>query len=227
MSLLYFRSSERSLAVSSPSLIKRGVLERLVDVDELLLDADAIATSLRESARQDAEDALAVAREEGFRRGREEGLVAILGTLEIERRMLDLLADRIGRVVEQCIRSMVGQVGLAELFGARIQHAVSTLTPDGQATLHVAPGQAHLAQEALAQLAARSGGDLRWISVRVDERCPADEFVIETPLGFIDARLKATLDDARRIIEQAIRRAGDRLPLPPSRQDAGPGGIEG
>jgi len=214
MSLLLIRSHGRDIAVAAEGLIKRAEFDRLADADRVLYAARADAAAVLAEAHEEAALIREQAYAEGLRSGHEAAIVAVLGTLEVEQRMIDLLADRIGGVVEQCIRSLVGQVGMADLFRARIQHAVSSLAPGGGATLHVAPGQAHIAKEALAELAASAGVDLRWIVVQVDERCPPQEFMIETAVGFIDARLSATLSDARRIIAQAIRRAGERLPLP-------------
>jgi type III secretion system HrpE/YscL family protein len=213
MGLILLKAGAQGAAIAADGVIRRDVFRRLHDIDSLLREAQAGADELIEDARSQADAVRAAAYDDGYRSGREAALVAILGTLEVERRMMDLLADRIGRVVEQCIRTLIGQMGAAELYQSRIRHAVSTLVPDGQATLHVAPGQAHVAQEALALLVERTGVDLRWISIRVDDHCPADEFVIETQLGFVDARLSTTIDDARRIIEQAIRRAADRFPV--------------
>lgn len=212
MSLILMQARPPLAVAPTGSVIRRDAYVQLQNIDAMLREAEASAARLVTEARERAEDVRSAAYADGLRQGREAALTAILGTIEIERRMIDLLADRIGRVVEQCIRSLIGQVGVAELYHRRIQHAVSNLTPDSHATLHVAPGQAHLAQEALTQLAERSGADLRWIVVCVDEHCPADEFVIETHVGFVDSRLATTLQDARRIIEQAIRRAAEQLP---------------
>ncbi|MFN9805551.1 MAG: type III secretion system stator protein SctL [Betaproteobacteria bacterium] len=213
MSLLLLKAESHAALIASDAVIRRDVFRQLHDIDCLLREAQASAQEMVHRAREEADALRAAAYEDGLLRGHEAAVVAVLSTLDVERRMMDLLADRIGKVVEQCIRSLIGQVAAAELYQSRIRHAVSTLVPEGQATLHVAPGQAHVAQEALARLVERTGADLRWIAIRVDERCPVDEFVIETQVGFVDARLSTTIDDARRIIEQAIRRAADRLPL--------------
>ena len=212
MALLLLKADPKAVLVASDAVIRRDAFSRLHDVDALLKEAQAAAQELLRNAREDADAVRTAAYEEGLCRGHEAAIIAVLGTLDVERRMMDLLADRIGKVVEQCIRSLIGQMAATELFQSRIRHAVSTLVPEGQAVLHVAPGQAHIAQEALARLTERTGADLRWITIRVDEHCPEDEFVIETQVGFVDARLSTTIADARRIIEQAIRRAAERLP---------------
>lgn len=214
MGLVYLHGAARGQLAAAGTRIGREELVRLQGIDALLREAEATAASMVAVAGERAEAVRRSAFDDGQRQGREAALVAILGTLEVERRMIELLADRIGGVVEQCVRSLIGQVGATELFARRIQHAVRSLTPDGRATLHVAPAQAHLAQEAIALLAEQSGTDLRWVAIHLDEHCQPDEFVIETDIGFVDARLSTTLQGARRIIEQAIRRAGEQLPQP-------------
>jgi flagellar biosynthesis/type III secretory pathway protein FliH len=212
MSLVYLHTSARATFAASGARIPRTELRGLQSVDTLLRNASMLADSLGVEARERADAVRSAAYEQGLLQGREAALIAILGTLEVERRTLGLLADRIGHVVEQCIRSLIGEVGDGDLFRQRVRHAVRTLSIDGQATLRVAPGQAHLAKEVLRDLEQQSGADLRWMAVHVDERCQQDEFAIETAVGFVDARLTTTLGEARRIIEQAIRRAGEQLP---------------
>jgi type III secretion system HrpE/YscL family protein len=212
MALLLLKADPQAACIASDAVIRRDAFRRLHDVDSLLKEAQAAAQELLQQARDEADAVRTAAYRDGLCQGREAAIIAVLGTLDVERRMMDLLAERIGKVVEQCIRSLIGQVAASELYQSRIRHAVSTLVPEGQVMLHVAPGQAHIAQEALARLIERTGADLRWITIRVDEHCPVDEFVIETQVGFVDARMSTTIDDARRIIEQAIRRAAERLP---------------
>lgn len=211
MTVICLHSSTKSTLSASALRIPRAAFEALRSVDTLLRDAETLARSIERDARLRAEEVRAAAYQQGQAEGREAALVAILGTVQVEQRMLGLLGERIGHVVEQCLRSLVGQADANELFGARIAHAVRSIATDGAVTLHVAPAQAHLAKEALRTLEQQSGVDLKWLSLHVDEGCPEGDFVIETAVGFVDARVQTTLDHARRIIEQAVVRAGQEV----------------
>lgn len=210
MGMIYLRGTGGDAIALGGTRVPAAELAMLKTADRVLREAVGAADEIGREAREQADRARREGNEKGRLEGREAALIEILGTLDVEWRMRDVLAERIGHVVEQCMRSLIGDIGSADLFRQRVRHAVRTLVPDGQATLHVAPGQAHVAKAMLRDLEEESGSDLRWLTVHVDEGRLPDEFVIETAAGFVDARIATTLADARRIVEDAIRRAGEQ-----------------
>lgn len=193
--------------------IERSRFEALHEAGGVLRAAQCAADAMRE----DSEHLLATQEEEarrtGYERGMAEAMVAVMGTLESERRLRQLLADRMADVVEQCVRGIVGDTGSREVFGQRVRQLLRSAPAGSNATLHVAPAQAHLAREAIAQAAAAAGGELTWLSLYVDEQCPSDALVLETQVGFIDARIELSLAAAREAIGRAVHGAASRLGL--------------
>jgi type III secretion system HrpE/YscL family protein len=187
--------------------LERGAFESLKSADAVLREARATAMTMIEDRERELADEHAVARDAGFNQGRTEGMVAVLGALEVERRLRELLADRISDVVEQSVRSLLGELGPTEVFKRRVRHLLQSTQAESVATLHVCPSQAYLAQAVIAEHAAVSPGALNWLTVYSDDNCPPDTVVLETRVGFVDASIELTLNRARDVIGRAVQRA--------------------
>jgi flagellar biosynthesis/type III secretory pathway protein FliH len=151
------------------------------------------------------------AREAGFEQGRLEGIVAVMATLEVERRMRELLTAQIASLVEQCVRNILSEIGAEEVFRRRVQRLIRGSATVGGSKLHVNPGQAHVVHTMLAKHKQDDGGDLSWLTVTSDETCARDTLVLETQVGFIDASLDLTIASFRDILSRAVDRAATLL----------------
>ena len=80
-------------------------------------------------------------------------------------------------VVEQCVRGMLGDIGPREVFQQRVRHLLRNSPAGSNATLHVCPAKAHLAQAVIAEMATAAGGELSWLSIYSDEQCAPDTLV--------------------------------------------------
>ncbi len=202
-----------------PSLVVRGarIERRRFNTLQKATQVMQVARDAAESLRQDSEALLAQeeahARDAGYARGMADAMVAVMGTLETERRLRQLLADRMADVVEQCVRSLLGDAGPTEVFQQRVRQLLRSNPSGSRATLHVCPAQAHLAHAVLAEQAQAVGGDLAWLTVHSDEQCQADSLVLETRVGFIDASIDLTLAQARELISRAVLGAATRMGL--------------
>jgi flagellar biosynthesis/type III secretory pathway protein FliH len=207
---LLHRDGERSLALAG-TRIERQVFKVLGSAQALWTEADAAVTRQQQQAQAEAELLREQAWERGYDDGRVDGISSVLGSLEMERRARALLFDRLVELVEQCVRSMLGSLGDAELFRQRVQHLVRNHRAAGSARLRVCPSQAHWALAAVAELIPVADGELPWLSVVVDDECAPDDLVLETRVGFVDASVVLTLEGARRVIEAALQRAEQGL----------------
>lgn len=211
MSLVVLHRTASTTLAFSGGRVERGAFRCLKLGDEVIREAKAAAQALREENVAQIAAELADANERGFTQGLSDGMVAVLGTLEVERRLRELLAERMADVVEQCVRSMLGEMGQAEVFKQRVRHLLRSSPAGSGATLHVCPAQAHLAHAIVAELSNLGGGDLSWLTVYSDDHCAPDVLVLETRVGFVDASIDLTLAAARDIISSAVRRAAASL----------------
>lgn len=191
--------------------IPREAFGALRLADSVLREAEAAAAQVREQATEILDLEKLEAHAQGLAQGRAEGMAAVLGTLEVERRMRELLASRLADVVEHCVRNVLGELGPQALLRQRVLHLVRTAATPGAATLYVGPEQFALAQAAVAELAETIGGDVAALVVVSDAHCAVDALRLETKVGFVEASLALTLQDTRDIVARALAHASQQL----------------
>jgi type III secretion system HrpE/YscL family protein len=201
---------ERELRFDGSHIVRRA-FEPLCDADALLQRARAEAEALRDQARQDVQRQFDEAREAGWRAGRAEALGAVLGSVEIESQLRELLADRLADLVEQCLRALLGEIGADEVLRQRARHLLRHATPGHGVTVYAHPAQAAAVRDAMTELVADQGGALHWLRVQGDEHCAPDALVLETRVGFVDSSVSLTLQGLREVIVQAVRRAHGQI----------------
>lgn len=211
MSLVVLHRTGHATLAFSAGRVERSAFRCLKQSDEVLREAQTAVRLLHEESEAQIAAESAAANERGFTQGLSDGIVAVLGTLEMERCLRELLADRMADVVEQCVRSMLGEIGNTEVFRQRVRHLLRSNLVGASATLHVCPSQAHLAQGVVAEQATAAGGDLNWLTVYSDDHCKPDALVLETRVGFVDASIDLTLAGARDIISRAVQRTAASL----------------
>ncbi len=193
--------------------IERGVFRQLKSCEELLLAAQDAAVTITQTAQAEAAELHAKSQQQGYERGRSDGLMSVLATLEVERRLRELLTDRLAALVEHCVRSILADFGPDEVFRRRMLQLIRTGAPGGAAKLHVCPTQTAVVHKVLAQQEQLSGSDLSWLTVVSNETCATDTLVLETQVGFVDASLELTLNGVSEIINKAVQRAAAQLPM--------------
>ena len=201
---------ERELRFDGSHIVRRA-FEPLRDADALLQRARAEAEALRDQARQDVQRQFDEAREAGWRAGRAEALGAVLGSVEIESQLRELLADRLADLVEQCLRALLGEIGADEVLRQRARHLLRHAAPGHGVTVYAHPAQAAAVRDAMTELVADQGGALHWLRVQGDEHCAPDALVLETRVGFVDSSVSLTLQGLREVIVQAVRRAHGQI----------------
>lgn len=211
MTFAVLHRADASLLTFAGARIGRLAFRQLVACDELLHEARSAAHTMLEEAERSTAAQFERAREEGFAQGRAEGVVAVLGTLEIESRMRDLLTTQIAALVEQCVRNILSELGPDEVFRRRVHRLIRGGASAGASKLHVSPGQAHLVHAMLDALRQEAGTDMNWLAVVSDETCARDALVLETQVGFVDASLDLTLASMGDIVARAVDRAAALL----------------
>lgn len=211
MSFAVLHRHNASTMLLSGRRIERAAFEVLVSADRLLDEAAGAARELRDDVDRLVQEQRSAAHEIGLREGRADGVLAVLGTLEVERRLRELLASRIADVVEQCVRNLLGDIGPTEVFQRRVRQLLRSAAAGGAATLHVCPAQAHLAQAIVDEQAQVAGAELNWLTVFSDDHCARDSLVLETRVGFVDSSIELTLSATRDIISRAVVRATSEL----------------
>jgi type III secretion system HrpE/YscL family protein len=207
MTFALLHTGQESTLLFSGSRIEKNAFKELVASDELLCEAQAAAQNLLNNVERTTAEEFERGREAGFEQGRSEGIIAVLGTLEVERRMRDLLTGQISALVEQCVRNILSEVGPEEVFRRRVMRLIRGGSSASASKLHVNPGQAHLVHAMLASHTKDVGGDMSWLSILSDESCARDTLVLETQVGFVDASLDLTLAGVSDIIGRAVDRA--------------------
>jgi type III secretion system HrpE/YscL family protein len=213
MTLAVFHRSPGTHMLLSGTHIQRAAFAVLCDADQVLSHAQQAAQTLHDDTERLVQAQRDMAFQAGLAEGRTAGTLAVLGSLEVERRLRELLASRIADVVEQCLRSVLGDMGEATVFQRRVRQLLRNVNPAGGATLHVCPAQAHLAQAVIDEQGEAAGAPLRWLSVMSDDHCQPDALVLETRVGFVDSSIELTLAGAREIISAAVQRAASQLGL--------------
>lgn len=211
MTLAVFHRSPGTDMLLGGTHIQRGAFAVLCDADNVLSHAQQAAQALQDDTERLLEVQRDMAFQTGLAEGRTAGTLAVLGSLEVERRLRELLAARIADVVEQCLRSVLGDMGEVAVFQRRVRQLLRTVNPAGGATLHVCPSQAHLAQAVIDEQAQAAGAPLSWLSLMSDDHCRPDALVLETRVGFVDSSIELTLAGARDIIASAVQRAASQL----------------
>ena len=222
MSMALLLVSERQAVGVAGTRIERSAFRVMGDAAELTRAAASEARQIVGEAHIQAASIAEDARVAGWDAGRREGLIAVLGTLEVERRMRRVLADRLAQLVVHAVRSLVGELDEHELFHRRVLQLLARADEAAPPMrLHVSPAQAPLAQSIVSELVADRGSSISgaWIAVAADELCAQDTIVLETADGFIDADVELTLVELRAIVERAIDHADHRWP------DARPAGA--
>ena len=215
------KPGEPAQLLFSGSRIPRETFRVMRLADDVLREAERSAAQLREQAAAEAASQKEQARRQGFEQGRIEAMAAVLGTLEVERRLRELLSHRLADIVEHCLRGMLGEFGEPQLMRQRVLHmlnkADASAMPNGSggqaasvgaATLYVCPEQLPMIQEVVSALGQDNIGGL---TVVADGRRAPDALLLESKVCFIESHLQLTLQEARELVQQALAHAMQML----------------
>jgi len=215
------KPGEPAQLLFSGARIPRDTFQVMRLADDVLREAERSAAQLREQAATEVASQKEQARQQGFAQGRAEAMAAVLGTLEVERRLRELLSHRLSDIVEHCLRNMLGELGESQLMRQRVLHMLHKAASGpvsngsgwdgastGVATLYVCPEQLRMVQEVVSMPGPDNIGGL--LVVADDRRAP-NALLLETRVCFIESNLELTIGEARELVQQALAHAMQAL----------------
>jgi flagellar biosynthesis/type III secretory pathway protein FliH len=196
------------------ALIPKATLESMSLAENVLREAQTAAAQLREQTAKVLQtqivQAQAQAQAQGLAQGKAQGLASVLGTLEVERCLRELLSQRLAGIVEHCVRNLIGELGSAEFTRQRVMHLLRTASDSSArvsgATLYVNPEEVAQAQAIATSLSQTptQNGDITTLNVVADANRAVDSLLLETKMGFIDSNLTLTLKEAEQLVQKAL-----------------------
>jgi type III secretion system HrpE/YscL family protein len=192
------------------SVLAPAELGALADAEELLTQAQQRAAAIVEQARGAAEQIEAEARNAGAQAAQAE-LATRLAELDLSAaRAVDLARGAIERICIRATADLVRGIEPEQWFVAVLARVESCLRDESFVELRVAPGDAAVATQACARLAAQGGAPYA-IRVQPDPALDAHAAVLRTSNGVVETGLELHLEALR----EATCRAVARLPLTP------------
>jgi flagellar biosynthesis/type III secretory pathway protein FliH len=202
----------------SSARIGREDFKALCLADHVVQEAQRATQQVHEQALIAINDREQKAYEKGLHEGRLEGMAQVLGTLEVERQLRELLSHRLADIVEHCLHRFLGEPGKSPLMRQRILNLLKTCgagsvsdidshEPNSKMeglTLYVCPEQLSEVQTIINQL---GDGHVGGVNVVADERRAPDALLLETKMGFVDSNLEITLQEVRFLVQQAVAHA--------------------
>jgi flagellar biosynthesis/type III secretory pathway protein FliH len=192
--------------------------------DDVLREAHAAASQVRQQAVAMRDAQLRQAHAQGFAQGRAQAMIYVLGTLEVERRLRDLLTHRLADLVEHCVRSVLGEFGQPGLMRQRVLHllrtagsppdvlrAPSTAAGIGSATLYVCSEQLPLVQKVATEMSHGMAGNIAGLIVVADDSRAPDSLLLETRVGFVESNITLALHEMRNLVQQSLDHATQAL----------------
>jgi type III secretion system HrpE/YscL family protein len=210
LAVLFKSQSTGTLALGG-TLIPKNTYQALRLADDVVQQAQAVAAQLHEKTTAAAQQQMQQAQAQGFAAGQALGLAQVLGTLQAEHQLRQLLSHRLADLVEQCTRSLLGEFTSAELLRQRVLHLLraansgntrNTNNPLSGATLRVCPEQFTQAKEVVSALV-----QTNTLNVVADERQAYDALLLETKVGFVHSNLELSLLETRNLVRQALAQA--------------------
>lgn len=198
--------------------LPRGTFQAMQQAEQLLREAQADAQQLRAQAAAEIESRKQQAFEQGYAAGQAEGMAQVLGTVEVERRLRELMSGQLADVVEHVLRGVLADLGEPEVMRQRVLRLLATAgdpsessvpgsPPAGLAMLHVHPDQVALAQDVVSELKSSEAAAFAGLKVVPDPHRAFDALLLETRVGFIESSLELSLQAARALLQQALAHA--------------------
>lgn len=188
--------------VLSGQVLKASDAIQLVHAERVLEEARNIEARCREEAAKEAE----LRRQEGYRKGLEEGLMeARLHNLEAvaaTSQMISSLHSQICNVVTTCLRTLLKEMPAAQRIEQAATLALESVNLQQTVVLCVNPSELREAVPVSQKLSELMSGGAR-VECRGREDVEPGDCLLETPMGII----RCALEDQLALINKALRNA--------------------
>jgi type III secretion protein L len=178
----------------SPSIkvIKAESFTTVLEADSML----SIARERAEKLRIDAEKAYASERQRGYQDGlnaaRHEMASAITVTAIKTEQYIQTLEKKASKLIIEIVKKVIDETDKGEMIGGLLKRALAMMKTQKKITLKVAPVQVEAVNKRLSMFLT-SYPQIEIIEVRSDERLLADEVVMESAIGIVDASVDVQL----------------------------------
>lgn len=180
------------------------------DEMEVLADSEAVMAAAREQADLivgQAQAALEAEKRRGFAQGQEQArMEAAERLIENVARQVDFFARLEGRMVDlvmDAVRTVIHGYGDKERVLITVRNVLAVARSQKQVTVRVAPDQAIVVRERIAELKAEFPG-IEVIEVMGDHRFEGDACMLETEIGVVEASLETQLAALRQAFERVL-----------------------
>lgn len=188
--------------VLSGQVLKASDAIQLVHAERVLEEARNIEARCREEAAKEAE----LRRQEGYRKGLEEGLMeARLHNLEAvaaTSQMISSLHSQICNAVTTCLRTLLKEMPAAQRIEQAATLALESVNLQQTVVLCVNPSELREAVPVSQKLSELMSGGAR-VECRGREDVEPGDCLLETPMGII----RCALEDQLALINKALRNA--------------------
>lgn len=196
------------LEKSSASIVPTArVLKK--DDHAFLIEGQKILEAARHEAaliKQQAEAEAEAKRQEGFRKGQEEGKAAIaehiVETMSQSAAYFARVEDVMVDLVIRAVRHVIGEFNEREVAERVVRRALESTRNENQVTVRVPPNQADQLKTRIASIV-QTFPKIQFFDIQADGRLPENGCVLETEIGVVDASLETQL----KAIEKALIRA--------------------
>lgn len=173
-------------------IVRAAEFQTLLDADAIIAAAEAEAARIRDEARAEYQ------REK--ERGYADGLVE--GRLEMAEKMIDSvghavdyfsgLETKVVELVLKALKRILGELDARERVVHVVRTALAVARTQPRVTLRVAPADAEIARERLAEIT-QPYPEIHYVEVVADSRLAPAACILETDMGVIDASLDLQL----------------------------------
>jgi type III secretion protein L len=201
MGLAFLITTENLQLMSERKVLKQHEYSALLDADSLVASAQAERARILEDAERVFEEKRAEGHALGFDEGRREYAQKTCGAALDAARTLDALRETMAKIVVKAVRQIIGPADPRALFEQSLRRIDALVRDEPLLVMRVPPAQREAAADALARAWPERAATQR-VRIVPDDALRADQCVIETPSGSIDAGLDAQLDALMAAIRQ-------------------------
>ncbi|MEQ5842614.1 hypothetical protein BWP39_22695 [Paraburkholderia acidicola] len=203
MGLAFLITSENLQILSERKVLRQHEYSALLDAGSLVSTAQAERARILEDAEKVFEQKRSEGHALGLEEGRQEYAQKACGAALDAARTLDALRETMAKIVVKAVRQMIGPVDPRTVLEQSLRRIDALVREEPMLVLRVPPEQREAADAALARAWPERAAS-HAVRVVPDDTLQADQCVIETASGSIDAGLDAQLD----ALAAAIRQRG-------------------
>jgi flagellar biosynthesis/type III secretory pathway protein FliH len=190
--------------VATSRVVKRRDFERLLFADTMISNAKLDATRILAEVSQRTKLLEDDARQRGFDEGQGEIANRLVALAMQQQELLNALVPLMAKLMAEALTTIAGEVDKPQRIAHTIDHLRQQLHGIAWIRLQVAPQNASAAREALSRSDVVASTGLK-ADVVENANVDAEEFIVETDLGFATARLSEQVNVLHQLCVAALQ----------------------